>query len=274
MIDQGWLLRNTIIWHKRSCTPSPVKDRFTVDYELFFFFTKSGKYYFKTQFEPLSESYKKDKRPKGVMRNKFYENSKYAQPYNADGSAMFDETISLDCKPSSEMSEHGRIKRSVWSLKPQPLNVKHFATFPEALIITPMRSCVPERVCAGCGRPFVPIMKPTEEYAKLLGKSWTPEQDASSDDRMNMGFNKTSAKKTACGAQYFFDGYDVKCSCNAGFVPGIALDPFMGSGTVGVVAKKLERSYIGFEINSDYINIATERINSAVYGDITITEEL
>lgn len=40
----------------------------------------------------------------------------------------------------------------------------------------------------------------------------------------------------------------------------IILDPFMGSGTVGVVSKKLNRKYVGIEINSDYIKIAKERI--------------
>ena len=43
MIDeQGWILRNTIIWHKPNCMPSSVKDRFTVDYEPLFFFSKSS----------------------------------------------------------------------------------------------------------------------------------------------------------------------------------------------------------------------------------------
>lgn len=42
---------------------------------------------------------------------------------------------------------------------------------------------------------------------------------------------------------------------------GIVLDPFMGSGTTAVVAKKLNRNYIGFELNPEYIKIANERIN-------------
>jgi len=38
MIDeQGWILRNQIIWHKPNCMPSSVKDRFTVDFEPIFF---------------------------------------------------------------------------------------------------------------------------------------------------------------------------------------------------------------------------------------------
>lgn len=42
---------------------------------------------------------------------------------------------------------------------------------------------------------------------------------------------------------------------------GIVLDPFMGSGTVGVVCKKLNRKFIGIELNEEYAKIAIERIN-------------
>jgi hypothetical protein len=38
------------------------------------------------------------------------------------------------------------------------------------------------------------------------------------------------------------------------------LDPFMGSGTVGVSCKKLNRNFIGIDISSDYVKIAQERI--------------
>jgi len=41
MVNRGWILRNTIIWHKPNCLPSSVKDRFTVDFEYLFFFSKS-----------------------------------------------------------------------------------------------------------------------------------------------------------------------------------------------------------------------------------------
>ena len=40
----------------------------------------------------------------------------------------------------------------------------------------------------------------------------------------------------------------------------IILDPFMGSGTTAVVAKKLNRFYIGYEIEQEYINIANKRL--------------
>jgi DNA modification methylase len=41
---------------------------------------------------------------------------------------------------------------------------------------------------------------------------------------------------------------------------GIVLDPFMGSGTTAVVARKLNRNYIGFELNPEYMKIADAKL--------------
>lgn len=41
---------------------------------------------------------------------------------------------------------------------------------------------------------------------------------------------------------------------------GIVLDPFMGAGTTALVARKLNRNYLGFELNPDYIKIANKRL--------------
>lgn len=40
------------------------------------------------------------------------------------------------------------------------------------------------------------------------------------------------------------------------------LDPFFGSGTVGVVAQKLGRRYVGVELNPEYVKIAVDRLSS------------
>jgi len=45
---------------------------------------------------------------------------------------------------------------------------------------------------------------------------------------------------------------------------GIILDPFMGSGTTALVAKKLARNYLGIELNPEYIKIANERLRQDI----------
>jgi len=43
--------------------------------------------------------------------------------------------------------------------------------------------------------------------------------------------------------------------------PGdFVLDPFFGSGTVGVVSQELDRRYVGIELNPSYVDIAVERL--------------
>ncbi|AUR89489.1 DNA methylase [Vibrio phage 1.123.O._10N.286.48.F3] len=45
--------------------------------------------------------------------------------------------------------------------------------------------------------------------------------------------------------------------------PLVVLDPFMGSGSTGVAAKKLNRNFIGIELDKGYFDIAKERIEAA-----------
>jgi len=46
-------------------------------------------------------------------------------------------------------------------------------------------------------------------------------------------------------------------------VGDFVLDPFFGAGTVGLVSKNLRREYVGIEINSQYVDLASERISQA-----------
>ena len=44
------------------------------------------------------------------------------------------------------------------------------------------------------------------------------------------------------------------------FADDIIVDPFMGSGTTALAAKKARRNYIGYELNQNYIDMANERL--------------
>ena len=60
-----------------------------------------------------------------------------------------------------------------------------------------------------------------------------------------------------------FDGvgeYLIKTYTNEGMT---VLDNTMGSGSTGVAAKKLNRNFIGMELDKEYFEIAKQRINEA-----------
>ena len=49
---------------------------------------------------------------------------------------------------------------------------------------------------------------------------------------------------------------------DAPIVPCVVLDPFLGAGTTGLVAKRLGRKWVGTELNPEYARMAQERIDA------------
>lgn len=162
MQDRGWILRNDIIWQKPNQMPTSAKNRFTLDYEHFLWFTKIPKgYYFEQQLEL----------------------AKYA------GDNRGSRTDSRDKEGLGRT--HGvtgkfKNKRSVWAINTEPSKGNHFAKYPTKLIETPIKSGCPEG--------------------------------------------------------------------------GVVLDIFMGSGTTAIVAERLNRKWIGIELNENYCQEALNKI--------------
>jgi hypothetical protein len=50
-----------------------------------------------------------------------------------------------------------------------------------------------------------------------------------------------------------------RCECFAPTRPGLVLDPFFGTGTTGVVAERLNRDWLGIELNPSYRAVAEQR---------------
>lgn len=144
MIEDGWILRNVIIWHKPNQLPQSVKDRFTHDYEKIFFFVKNRKYYFEQQFEPLKEESKK-----GILYNRNGKISKKNVEVNRPGNnphsfhKIANSKSKIDKNNVDKMIKEGktflypngmRNKRSVWSVPTKAFKDAHFAVFPEDLV--------------------------------------------------------------------------------------------------------------------------------------------
>lgn len=247
MIDeQGWILRNQIIWWKPNAMPSSVKDRFTVDYEPMFFFTKSRKYFFEPQYEPMiTDDIAPPRGSKGVLGSENLGRRKQdiMPTRNSNTYTGFNDRYSPPVL--------GRNKRCVWKIPTQPYSEAHFATFPKKLVEIPIKAGCPEFICTKCGKAREAVFIPTPEYAKLLGKGWH-------DHGNDAAAGATQKGGVATTAEYRKSGY-TNCGCGADFTPGVVLDPFFGSGTTGSVARFLGRKWVGIELNPEYIKIAKER---------------
>jgi len=285
MIDeQHWILRNIIIWHKPNCMPSSAKDRFTVNYECVFFFVKNKKYFFDQQLVPVKQS-SIERLARAVSNNHKWVNgpdghtkdrlnrprSNQTKHYKGAGNSARENNCAIashqfaggDYLVSPFDPEKGRNMRSVWSISSKPFSEAHFAVFPPELVETPIRAGCPEFVCKRCGKGREKILEgrsrnafgltARDAKAGRLKAKWGVLQ------KPMPHHEKYEGDKAYAGKGKKFVGY-TDCGCNAGFEPGIVLDPFMGSGTTALVASRLGRKYVGIELNPDYIEIAEKRL--------------
>lgn len=132
MQKRGWIVRNVIIWHKPKCVPTSVKDRFTVDFEYIFLFSKNKKYYFEQQFEPFKKS-----TFQRALYNFKDNKSLFYQGLNKKHQIEFHDKI-------KNKQLLGRNMRAVWSISPTVFHGAHVAVFTPALLEAPIKAGCPE----------------------------------------------------------------------------------------------------------------------------------
>ena len=124
--EDGWWVRQDIVWNKPNPMPEPATDRCVKAHEYVFLLTKSKKYHF--DHEAIKEAAiwngNRKLNPKDYKGTK---NPRYNGNLMRSGRSMYGET---------------RNKRSVWTVPTKPFKGAHFAVFPPELI-RPM-------VLAGC----------------------------------------------------------------------------------------------------------------------------
>jgi DNA modification methylase len=153
MQDDGWILRNSIIWYKPNHMPASVTDRLTGAYESVFFFTKNRQYHFnldgiRKHISPetmarVQRNYKTS--PKTYNNNfgadnhkKWAEKVKHDIVVGREGNFAYSDPLHV--KPYNHL---GANPGDVWSLTTEPNKIAHFATFPTKLV----------RRCLNCGCP-------------------------------------------------------------------------------------------------------------------------
>ncbi|WP_331746968.1 site-specific DNA-methyltransferase (plasmid) [Streptomyces halstedii] len=248
--DTGWVLRNRIVWVKTRGAPDPARDRLADRYEYVLHLTRSRDYY--------------------------YDLHGYAEKYG-----------------------NGANPGDVWSIAPERGRSTHVAPFPLELARRAVLLGCPRRVCTVCAAPSRRLVERTShldaarpqarramEIAEASGL--TPEHlaairatgisDAGKALRTQDGAGRNSEQvqllakqaKAALGGYFreFLMGARVTVGwtdCgHAAMRAGRVLDPFSGTGTTGVAARELGRSYIGADLEIAGHTIARHRTDASV----------
>jgi len=128
--DDGWYLRQDIIWHKPNPMPESATDRCTKAHEYLFLLTKSAKYWYDA--DAIREPFAAFKGGKG---QKLIEEGAHGKgPPDPFYLARGGKRVWLERRTREEcLNPKGRNKRSVWTITPKPYKGAHFATFPPEL---------------------------------------------------------------------------------------------------------------------------------------------
>lgn len=135
--DDGWILRNDIIWHKPNAMPESVKDRMSTTHEHVFLMTKSSRYWF--DLDAVREERKHERPPR--------EANKHATDR---GDARYGGNV-RSMNATGEYQTPGRNPGDVWTIPTQPFPEAHYAVMAPGIA----RRCV----TAGC-KPAGVVLDP------------------------------------------------------------------------------------------------------------------
>lgn len=249
--DASWILRSDIIWSKPSCMPESVTDRPTKSHEYIFLLAKAERYYYDQDAirEPHKEtSIRRVQSGLDTDRQRNYPGSPQTLKIGGDQQM---------CHPN------GRNRRSVWTINTQPYSGAHFAVFPEKLIEPCILAGCPAQTCAACGAPWVRVVERERvplTAAEQPGRGFV--RDIADQKLWSSGTPTHSGLGNTERVVNHTTGWEPTCTHDAGTVPGTVLDPFGGTGTTGVVAKKLGRRAILIEQSLKYCRMAADRIEA------------
>jgi len=250
--DDGWWLRSDIIWAKPNPMPESVTDRPTRAHEYVFLLTKKARYYYDQ--EAIKEGNVTAPHAAGYTSGDEYATG----PMDRGGASQREGDQSRIWGVSG-----GRNKRSVWTIPTQAYAAAHFATFPEKLVEpcilagTSAQGCCPE-----CGAPWKRVVEKSKRFESGSGRSGNAIAGKHGEKCQGGGDTGDIRKGPCLDTQT--TGWEPTCKCGYDDTrPCLVLDPFMGSGTVAVVAKRLGRDFVGIELSPDYVTLAEKRLREA-----------
>jgi DNA modification methylase len=246
----GWYLRSEIIWARPNPMPESVTDRPTKAHSTIFLLSKKPRYYFDA--DAVREPHQRDNRKVTTVKQ-------------GDGS--------IQHRNGERWPGSGANARSVWTIPTEPTPFAHFATWPQKLCERMILAGTSERgCCPECGAPW-------KRDVERVDQGWDGSRYGERHVQANVQTGGTSrstlgssgGKLTGKSATL---GWLPSCECLASPalmartgrelvpvpIPCTVLDPFAGSGTTMLVARRHGRHSIGIELNPEYCKLAADRL--------------
>lgn len=218
--QDGWLIRNKVVWAKTNGMPTSTKDRLACHYEIVYLLATQPRYHFDLDAirQPLRS---RPPRAKAVAVRPSAGRDDWRGPNGQSDSGL--KHLHALGRAGHPL---GKNPGDVWYLSSSNYRGAHFATFPKRLVERIIRAGCPEQRCAACRQPW-------QRTVRRLG------------------------------ATALRGGLRPSCGCRAASEPGLVLDPFMGAGTTAVAAERLDRDWLGIELNPDFAQLAEDRLAQA-----------
>jgi DNA modification methylase len=233
--DDGWIVRNRIIWAKDGGMPEPAANRLANRHEYILHLA--------------------------VQHDYFY-----------------------DLLPYSQQLANGANPGDVWQINQERNMGRHLAPFPTEIVRRAVQLACPQQVCSKCGEPRRRIVERTGELdlsrvqarramelareagltdAHIAAIQATGVSDAGKALKIQNGTGRNSeaVKELAAEAKEALGGYFreftfarkvtsgwTRCGHRGGFIPGVVMDPFMGTGTTLRAAVAMGRSAVGVDL--------------------------
>ena len=233
MIDDGWILRNNVIWNKHKGGLSPNTDRFGSVFEDFFFFVKSDKYYFDAD------------SIRSKPRQSIVKNGAVVSATGVSGiryKRQIEMSTSLSDKEKEEASRQldivlGRIKTGEISDFRMVIRNEQRTTHSDSTKLSGRAKELREK-----GFYFL--------FYNPKGTMPNDVWDIIPEDSQHRKTHYAPYPEELCVIP-------IKSTCPQ---DGVVLDPFSGTGTTMKVAYELGRKSVGIDLSEEYIKLAKQRI--------------
>ena len=270
--DDGWFVRNTLVWHKPNAMPASVRDRLSNTWEPVFLLTKSAEYHF--DLDPIRVPHKTS----DIIERRRAERALTVGKASGNGDlrrwltsprhrATIDGIKEVRRRPSApEATELAAYLRQ--ALEKQRLSIGWIAD----QLSEPF-----ERVRHYFRVDKVGSRLPPEETWPKLKKLL--HLDSSFDSAMavevgdNVFRNHPNGRNPGDLQSFSLRGSDVghfatmplplASWCLKATLPpgGVCLDPFMGVGTTGLGALNLGGRFVGIDLRGDFVQVARDSLD-------------